>query len=49
MSEARSEGASRPVFSPATALALEAGRTLLIDREAFVAGANALDLAVVAE
>ena len=33
----------------ATALALEAGRTLLVDREAFVAGANALDLAVVAE
>ena len=33
----------------ATALSLEAGRTLLVDREAFVAGANALSLAVVAE
>jgi DUF1009 family protein len=33
----------------ATALALEAGRTLLLDRDAFVAGANALHLAVVAE
>jgi DUF1009 family protein len=33
----------------ATALALEAGRSLLVDRERFVAGANALGLAVVAE
>jgi hypothetical protein len=33
----------------ATALALEAGRSLLIDRERFVAGANELGLAVVAE
>jgi len=33
----------------ATALALDAGRTLLLDREGFVAGADALDLAVVAE
>ncbi len=33
----------------ATALALDAGRTLLVDRESFVAGADALDLAVVAE
>ena len=33
----------------ATALALDAKRTLLVDREAFVAGANELDLAVVAE
>lgn len=33
----------------ATALALEAGRTLLLDRDSFVAGANALRLAVVAE
>jgi len=33
----------------ATALALEAGRTLLLDREEFVSGADALGLAVVAE
>jgi DUF1009 family protein len=33
----------------ATALAVEAGRALLLDRERFVAGADALDLAVVAE
>jgi DUF1009 family protein len=33
----------------ATALALDAGRTLLLDRERFVAGANELDLAVVAD
>jgi hypothetical protein len=33
----------------ATALALDAGRSLLLDRERFVAGANALDLAVVAD
>jgi DUF1009 family protein len=33
----------------ATALALHTGRTLLIERERFVAGADALDLAVVAE
>ncbi len=33
----------------ATALALEAGRTLLVDREAFLAGAEALRLTVVAE
>jgi DUF1009 family protein len=33
----------------ATVLALEAGRTLLLDREKFVAGADALDLTVVAE
>jgi DUF1009 family protein len=33
----------------ATAMALDAGRTLLLDREQFVAGANALDLAVVAD
>ena len=33
----------------ATALALDAGRTLLLDRERFVDGADALDLAVVAE
>jgi UDP-2,3-diacylglucosamine hydrolase len=32
----------------ATALALEAGRTLLLDRAQFVTGADALDLAVVA-
>jgi len=30
-------------------LALEAGRTLLLDRAQFVTGADALDLAVVAE
>jgi hypothetical protein len=33
----------------ATALALDAGRTLLLERERFVAGANELDLAVVAD
>jgi hypothetical protein len=33
----------------ATALALEAGKTLLLDRDRFVAGAEALNLAVVAE
>jgi len=33
----------------ATALALDAGRTLLLERDQFVAGANGLDLAVVAE
>jgi len=33
----------------ATALALDAGRTLLLDRDRFVAGADELDLAVVAE
>ena len=33
----------------ATALALEAGRSLLVDREQFVAGANALGLTVVVE
>ena len=33
----------------ATALALDAGRTLLLERERFVEGANALDLAVVAD
>ncbi len=33
----------------ATALALEAGRTLLVEREAFLAGADGLRLAVVAE
>jgi len=33
----------------ATALAMDAGRTLLLDREQFVAGADALDLAVVAD
>jgi DUF1009 family protein len=33
----------------ATALALDAGRTLLLDREQFIAGANELDLAVVAD
>jgi len=33
----------------ATALALDAGRTLILERARFVAGANALDLAVVAE
>ncbi|MBI4536876.1 MAG: UDP-2,3-diacylglucosamine diphosphatase LpxI [candidate division NC10 bacterium] len=33
----------------ATALALDAGRSLLLDRERFVAGADALDLAVVAD
>lgn len=33
----------------ATALALDAGRTLLLDRDRFVAGANDLDLAVVAD
>jgi len=33
----------------ATALALDAGRSLLLDRDAFVAGADALDLAVVAD
>jgi DUF1009 family protein len=33
----------------ATALALDAGRTLLLDRERFVAGANELHLAVVAD
>ncbi|MEK7220032.1 MAG: UDP-2,3-diacylglucosamine diphosphatase LpxI, partial [candidate division NC10 bacterium] len=33
----------------ATALALDAGRTLLLDREQFVAGADELDLAVVAD
>jgi DUF1009 family protein len=33
----------------ATALALDAERTLLLDREEFVAGADALDLAVVAD
>lgn len=33
----------------ATALALEAGRTLLLERERFVAGADALKLAVVAD
>ncbi len=33
----------------ATALALDAGRTLLLDRERFVQGADALKLAVVAE
>ncbi|MBI2163993.1 MAG: UDP-2,3-diacylglucosamine diphosphatase LpxI, partial [candidate division NC10 bacterium] len=33
----------------ATALALDAGRTLLLDRERFVAGADELDLAVVAD
>jgi DUF1009 family protein len=33
----------------ATALALDAGRTLLLDRGRFVAGADELDLAVVAE
>src|SRR5512137_1007781 len=32
----------------ATALALDAGRTLLLDRERFIRGADALDLAVVA-
>jgi hypothetical protein len=32
----------------ATALALDAGRTLVLDRERFVSGANALNLAVVA-
>jgi DUF1009 family protein len=33
----------------ATALALDAGRTLLLDRERFVEGANELDLAVVVD
>jgi DUF1009 family protein len=33
----------------ATAFALDAGRTLLLDREGFVAGADELDLAVVAD
>lgn len=33
----------------ATALALEAGRTLLLDRDRFVAGADGLDLAVVVD
>jgi hypothetical protein len=33
----------------ATALALDAGRSLLLERERFVAGADALDLAVVAD
>ncbi|HTX52213.1 MAG TPA: UDP-2,3-diacylglucosamine diphosphatase LpxI [Candidatus Baltobacteraceae bacterium] len=33
----------------ATALAVDAGRTLLVDREAFLEGANALRLTVVAE
>jgi hypothetical protein len=33
----------------ATALALDAGRTLLLDRDQFVAGADELDLAVVAD
>ncbi len=33
----------------ATALALDAGRSLLLDRERFVTGADALDLAVVAD
>jgi DUF1009 family protein len=33
----------------ATALALDAGRSLLLDRERFVAGADELDLAVVAD
>ncbi len=33
----------------ATALALDAGRTLLLDRVQFVAGADELDLAVVAD
>ena len=33
----------------ATALALDAGRTLLLDREQFVTGANELDLAVVVD
>jgi hypothetical protein len=33
----------------ATTLALDAGRTLLLDRDRFVAGADELDLAVVAE
>ncbi len=33
----------------ATGLALDAGRTLLLDRERFVAGADSLDLAVVAD
>ncbi len=33
----------------ATALALDAGRTLLLDRDRFVDGANELDLAVVAD
>jgi DUF1009 family protein len=33
----------------ATALALDAGRSLLLDREPFVAGADGLDLAVVAD
>jgi DUF1009 family protein len=33
----------------ATALALDAGRTLLLDRDRFVAGADELDLAVVAD
>jgi DUF1009 family protein len=33
----------------ATALALDAGRTLLLDRGQFVAGADELDLAVVAD
>jgi hypothetical protein len=33
----------------ATALALDAGRTLLLDRDRFVEGANELDLAVVAD
>ena len=33
----------------ATALALDAGRTLLLDRDRFVAGAEELDLAVVAD
>ena len=33
----------------ATALALDARRTLLLDRDRFVEGANELDLAVVAD
>jgi hypothetical protein len=33
----------------ATALALDAGRCLLLEREQFLAGADALDLAVVAD
>ena len=33
----------------ATALALDAGRTLVLDREQFVVGADALNLTVVAD
>jgi hypothetical protein len=33
----------------ATALALEAGRTLLVDREAFVSGAEGMHVTVVAD